>query len=457
VTRVLALDVGTSSVRARVYDERGGALERAEAQTRYDVTHGRGGVAELDPEQLVAATLAARDEATREAAQVDAVACSCFWHSLLGLGRDGRPTTPLLIWQDTRSVGQAERLAEELDAEAVHRRTGCPLHPAYWPSKLRWLAEEHPAPFEATARFVSFGDYLFERMTGERWTTLSSASGTGLLELGTGTWDAELLEAVGLTLDRLPLISDEPAGVVYPPLGDGACSNVGAGCTTRDRAALMIGTSGALRTSYAATDPEPRPGLFLYRLDDRRLVEGGSLSDGGNLWAWLKRTLREVDATGLADEEPAAHGLTFLPLLGGERAPGWNARARGAITGLTFETTTRDIVQAALEGVAFRFAAILDLMPETREVVATGHALLANEQWLQILADVLGVPVTASAVAEGSARGAAVVTLERLGETPEPAPLGSTYAPRVTRTEAYRSARERQAALYRAAQHRGVT
>jgi sugar (pentulose or hexulose) kinase len=88
-------------------------------------------------------------------------------------------------------------------------------------------------------------------------------------------------------------------------------------------------------------------------------------------------------------------------------------------------------------------------MPEVREVVGTGRALLANEDWLQILADVLGLPVTASSVAEGSARGAAAVTLERLGEAPDAAPLGTTYVPRVTRTEAYRSARERQEALYR--------
>ncbi len=449
MTRVLALDVGTSSVRALVYDETGRRLEHAESRTTYDVRHARGGVAELDPDQLVEATLAARDDATREAAGVDAVGISCFWHSLLGLRADGRPSTPLLIWQDTRSVGQAEQLAAELDARAVHARTGCPLHPAYWPAKLRWLAEEHADAFAATNRFVSFADYLFLRLTGELRTSSSSASGTGLLNVHDESWDAELLEALGLSVDRLPAISGEPAGDVFPPLGDGACSNVGAGCTTRERAALMIGTSGALRSLYAAPRAEARDGLFLYRLDAERFLEGGSLSDGGNLWAWLTETLKHVDSSGLADEEPAAHGLTFLPLLGGERAPGWNARARGAISGLTFDTTPRDIVQAALEGVAYRFAAIFELMPETREVVATGRALLENRDWVQVMADVLGVPVTASAVPEGSARGAAVVTLERLGETPGPAPLGETYAPRPERHDAYRSARDLQAALYR--------
>ena len=354
MTRVLGLDIGTSSVRARAFDERGRMLEGVGAQSQHDVVRDEGGGAELDADQLVEAALAAHREADAEAGGADALAISCFWHSLLGLDEDGRPATPVLLWQDTRSASQAEGLAAELDPGAMHRRTGCPLHPAYWPAKLRWLAEERPDAFAATRSFVSFGDYLFLRLTGELRTSLSLASGTGLLNLSEGRWDEPLLDALGVDGDRLPRISDEPSGDVFPPLGDGACSNVGAGCTTRDRAALMIGTSAALRVlfdaSHQATPAEPRAGLFLYRLDDRRLVEGGSLSDGGNLWAWLQRTLKEVDSTGIAEDEPAAHGLTFLPLLGGERAPGWNARARGAISGLTFETTPRDIVQRRARG-----------------------------------------------------------------------------------------------------------
>jgi gluconokinase len=347
----------------------------------------------------------------------------------------------VLTWRETLNAEHPPAL----DPDDYHRRTGCFAHPAYWPAKIARL---HDSGLRA-ARYVSFGDYLLLRLTGELCTSISTASGTGVFDPNRLAWDEETLEALGLTSERLPRIEDDPVEGVVPPLGDGACSNVGAGCVTRERAVVMVGTSGAARVVYAADRAEPRPGLFLYRLDAARVVEGGSLSDGGNLWAWLRRILKDVDSTGVAEEEPAGHGLSFLPLLGGERAPGWNARARGAIAGLTFDTTPRDVVQAALEGVAYRFAAVLELMPETRELVATGRALLESPDWMQILADVLGLPVTASGVAEGSLRGAAVVTLERLGETPDPAPLGSSYVPRVTRYEAYRWARERQADLYR--------
>jgi gluconokinase len=176
-------------------------------------------------------------------------------------------------------------------------------------------------------------------------------------------------------------------------------------------------------------------------------VEGGSLSDGGNLHVWLHDTLQLPDETELGP--PDAHGLTFLPLLGGERSPGWRPGARGAVAGLTFDTTAAQIYQAAMEGVAYRFAEIAELLPEVQEIVATGGALERNAAWVQILADVLERTVTLSAVDEASARGAAVVTLERLGHTPQQVPRGREFPPRRERAEAYRLARERQRDLYR--------
>ncbi len=176
------------------------------------------------------------------------------------------------------------------------------------------------------------------------------------------------------------------------------------------------------------------------------MCEGGSISDGGNLLDWLRRLVGEVKTAGLAHEPPS--GLDFLSLLGGERSPGWDARRRGAVAGITFATTPRDLVHAALEGVAYRLAEIAELMPEVEELVGSGGALRHNPDWLQILADVLERPVTLSAVEEASARGAAIVALERLGLNPLPAPLGPTFEPRPERIDAHRAARERQSRLY---------
>jgi gluconokinase len=420
LSHVLALDVGTSSARAQRFDERGeptGELRKEEYETD-------------DPGEVAAA-------ARRVLGGDEPDGTSCFAHSLVALDGDGNPLTPILGWRDTRSGAAAEWLARRLDAEAVHARTGAFLHPSFWPAKIAWLAETEPDVFRHAARFVSFADFL--RGTSE--TSLSMASTSGLLDLTTRAWDEELLAVLELDAERLPQLTDVPLW------SDAACSNVGAGCTTRERAALMVGTSGALRVVYESERPQPKPGLFLYLADDRHVVEGGALSDGGNLHEWLGRTLADASES-LAERDPRDHGLVFLPFLGGERSTGWNPEARGTVHGLTFATTPLDLRQAAYEGVAFRFAAIADLLPGLREVIATGGGLLHDRDWIQIMADGLARPVTISAVPEASLRGAAVLALGRLGHEPADAPVAEVVEPRADRADAYRAAREAQQQLY---------
>ena len=409
---VLALDIGTSSVRAQRFDDHANA-DGELRQEQYDTND------------------------AREVAQLVRKVCggdgpdgtSCFGHSLIAVDRNWKPLTPILGWRDTRSKDAAEWLRRRVDAESVHARTGAYVHPSYWPAKLAWLAQVEPEQFRDAAHFVSFSDFV----RGEPETSLSLASGTGLLDLTTNEWDTELLDVLGLDAVRLPRIVDQPVWV------DAACSNLGAGCVGRKRAALMVGTSGAFRILYETERPQPRDGLFLYRYDERRVIEGGALSDGGNLHKWIEATLEDTAA------EPAVeHGLTFLPFLGGERSTGWDPDATGAIFGLTFDTTPADIRRAALEGVGFRFAAIADLLPEVEEIVATGGALMKDETWVQIMADTLARPVTLSGIEEASLRGAAVAVVS----DPAEAPLGDTFHPREDRAEAYRSARERQQRLY---------
>jgi gluconokinase len=411
MAQVLALDIGSSSVRAQRFDEHGNA-DGELRQEKYE-TDDAAEVAELVRRVL------GGDEPD---------GTSSFGHSLLALDKHGKPLTPILGWRDTRSADAADWLRRRLDADAVHARTGGFLHPSYWAAKLAWLAQVEPEVFRDADCFVSFVDYV----RGSRETSASIASGTGLLDLTTNDWDAELLDALGLDAARLPTIADVPVWL------DGVCSNLGAGCVGPERAALMIGTSGALRILYETERPQPHDGLFMYRVDERRVCEGGALSDGGNLYAWLERTLAE------GGEAQDDHGLTFLPFLGGERSTGWDPHQTGALLGLTFETTPADIRRAALEGVGFRFAAIAELLPNVHEIVATGGALVKDRGWVQLLADALARPVTLSGVAEASLRGAAVAVLAE----PDAAPLADTFHPREERAEAYRWARERQDRLY---------
>jgi len=439
VTRVLALDVGTSSVRAATFDASGEATEIARREYP----------GEDDPDRIAGLV---REGVAEVKGSFDAAGSSCFGHSLLALDGDGKPLTPILGWRDTRAADAADWLARRLDPEAVHARTGCQVHTSYWPAKLAWLAEEQPDVFRKARRFVSFPEYLYSQLLDGDDVPMSTsvASATGLLNLRTHAWDDELLATLGLDEARLPRVSDEQVGDWFLATHDGACANVGAGCVSRERAALTIGTSGAFRTVYETETPMPRKGLFLFHVHDRRVVEGGALSDGGNLYRWLVDTLADIDGS-LAGRDPDSHGLTFLTLLGGERSPGWHRHAKGALHGLTFSTTRLDIRQAALEGVAFRFAEVAALMPEVEEVVANGGALLKDEDWCQIVADALGRAIVASGVKVASLRGAAVLALERLGEAVPDAPLGRRFEPRPEHAAAYLAARDRQRELYRVA------
>jgi gluconokinase len=150
---------------------------------------------------------------------------------------------------------------------------------------------------------------------------------------------------------------------------------------------------------------------------------GGALSDGGNLIEWLRNTLRlpEPDEAEeiLSRMEPDSHGLTFLPLLAGERGPGWADLANGTIAGLSMSGKPEGILRAAMEAVAYRFAIIAEMLEEAipgeKQVVASGGGLINSPTWTGIMADVLGRPVTISGIKEASGRGAALIALEALG------------------------------------------
>jgi gluconokinase len=477
--RVLSVDLGSSSVRAELYDRSGKREEGTETRLGYELEYTPEGGVTKDADELLELAVRAIDGALDKAGDspVSGVAMSTFWHSVLGLDREGRPTTPVLTWADRRAANAARELRESLDETAIHRRTGCVLHSSYWPAKLSWLSRERAEAFERTERWVSPGDYFYERLFGDSHVGTSMASATGLFDQNLLNWDAEVIEALPVGQAQLSPISDEPLRGLneewarrwpalrevpwFPAVGDGACSNIGSGCTRNDRLALMVGTSGAMRVLWKAESVEVPDGPWCYRADDKRFVLGGALSDGGNLVEWLRNTLRlpgpEETEELLAGMEPDSHGLTFLPLLAGERGPGWADDANGTIAGISMSTAPVEILRAAMEAVALRFALIAEIIeaasPGEKEVVATGGGLLQSPTWTRIMADALGKTITASGVQEASSRGAALLVLEKLGhleiEDAE-APLGETFEPDPGRHEIYREALARQRRLYEA-------
>lgn len=454
----LALDVGTSSVRASIFDSRGDAVPGTTSQLGNRVHYGRDGAAELDALELWERVQAAVDgalmgwrTAARPEGRIVAVGAACFWHSLLGVDDHGDPVSPVLTWADVRAALAARSLGERVDADAVRARTGCRLHASYLPAKLAWVRREHPDWWSTAVRWVGLGAFLTAHLHGSWVSSLSDVSASGLWDQRSGQWDAELLDAVGIGYARLPEVADlsecdlhlhRSLAQRWPelaearwllPVGDGACNNLGAGATDSRTVVLMVGTSGAVRVLHrGGLQPLPAT-LWQYRLDRGRAVVGGALSNGGNLVQWLVETLRVEPAdleAALATRQPDGHGLTFLPLLAGERSPGWAPDAYGAVVGLRAATAAIDIAAAALEAAATRFAAICaDLEgvfgPATR-MVGTGGGFSRGTLWSKLLADAIGRPVATSKQPEATSRGAALLALEASGaiEAAEAVPAG---------------------------------
>ena len=247
----------------------------------------------------------------------------------------------------------------------------------------------------------------------------------------------------------------------FPAVSDGAAANVGSECLDPDRAALTMGTSTALRM---VTDrpPEKIPeGLFCYRLDHKRSLLGGALTEGGGLYQWLLNLLKPGDENEaeklLMEMEPDSHGLTVLPFWSGERSPGWAGRARGTMEGLTLATGPLEILRAIMEAVALRILAVYRLMEPylapDHEVVLSGAALRNSPVWRGIVADALGRRLVVPRIQEASARGAALLVLEALGIAADPGdldtPLEYTQEPDPVKHKLYCRAGQRQADLYR--------
>lgn len=476
---VIALDVGTSSARASLYDDTGRPVAGQFHQVPYEPAITPDGGVEHDPAVLLDAVAGCLDAVTargRRDGDVLGVGVTTFWHGLLGFDATGRAVTPVYMWADSRSARDAALLRNTLDEAALHARTGCHLHSSYWPAKLRWLARERPGDVQRVARWGSFGEHLELALFGEAATTVSMASGTGLFDGRAGRWDAEALAVAGIDATRLFAVVDRTDGrrglrapwagrwpalravPWFPAVGDGAAGNVGSGCVTRDRMALNVGTSAALRTVPPAAAPPPW-GLWRYSVDRKMSLLGGATSEGGNVFAWCRDVLRLPDDAALeralASRPADAHRLTVLPFLAGERAPGWRGDKRGVIAGLSLDTGALDIVHAALEAVALRLALVYRLLvphvPGDHVIVASGGALTRSPTWSRMLADALGHAIAWSQEPEATSRGAALLALDALGALPDfaaaRAPLGETFVPDPARHARYVAALERQAAL----------
>jgi len=434
----LGIDIGTSSVKAVLVNDGGSLVEQAsEALT---VSRPQPGFSEQDPEAWWQATVkAVKALPSGLRGAVRAVGLSGQMHGATLLDAKDRPLRPAILWNDGRSASECVELERRVpDARAI---TGNIVMPGFTAPKLLWVAKHEPDVFKRTAHVLLPKDYVRLKLTGEKVSDMSDASGTAWLNVGKRDWSDSLLEATGLSRAHMPALAEgtSPTGsltsraaeelqlrrvAVAGGGGDNAASAIGLGVVSPGQAFLSLGTSGVL---FVVTDQfRPNPNraahAFCHCLPDRWHQMSVMLSAASTL-DWVAQITQQADLPRLVEAAKARglnrHTPIFLPYLAGERTPHNDPNARGVFFGLRADTDAADLVVAVLEGVALAFADGLDVLVEKGgsigEISVTGGGARLP-YWGELLAAALNRPLTYRLGGEvGAALGAARLARLALG------------------------------------------
>lgn len=451
---VLGVDIGTTSTKSVLFSRDGKVL--ASHGMEYTMMTPTAAVAELNPDELFQAVIQTiRHVMIHSKADPGRVLCVSFssaMHSVIAVDAKGHPLTNVITWADNRSAVWADKIKNEMNGHEIYRRTGTPIHPMSPLVKLVWLRNECPELFLKASKFISIKEYVFLKLFNEYIVDYSIASATGLFNLHSLNWDPEALQVAGVTPDHLsapvnttffqkgmdPVWANEMGLLAETPFvvgaSDGVLSNLGVNAVNKGDVAITIGTSGAIRTIADKPITDPLGRIFCYALTDKDWVIGGPVNNGGMILRWVRDQLGAaeketamrlgIDPYGIladiaAQVRPGSDGLIFLPYLAGERAPLWDANARGCFFGLSMHHKKEHMIRAAMEGVIFNlytvFLVLEELMGSPKKIHATG-GFARSRLWCQILADTFHQEVCVPESVESSCLGAAVLGLYGIGE-----------------------------------------
>lgn len=450
---VVGIDIGTTGCRAVIHRIDGAIL--ANQSLDYPLYTPHHTWAEQDPEEIFQAILIVIEKAVLQAGvRPEDIACMSFgsvFHSFIPVDKEGNALYRMMNWADQRSQSYTEELKRAHDAAAIYRNTGCPLHPMYMPSKIVWLKKERPDLFSRTYKIISIKEYVLYRFLGKYIIDRSIASGGGMYNIHKLEWDKDLLRILGVSADlfseAVPTTHIEEGitpGIasrlnlprslkVVIGAGDGVLSSIGSGAVNPGQLTAMIGTSGAVRLVTDKPTVDAKGRTWCYNLTEQHWVAGGAINNGGIAFRWMRDKFAETeqrvaDKLGLdayqllsryAEKVPAgSNGLILLPFFAGERAPHWNANARGVLFGLNLNHDKRHIIRATLEGVTFRMFSIFKALNEVAgpvNEIRVGGSFTRSKLWVQIMADVFGKVISVPGEPEGSAFGSVILGMHALG------------------------------------------
>lgn len=431
---LLGIDIGTSACKVAVFDKSGEVL--AQTNEPYQLFYPAPGYVEQDPDEWweaictgIKKVLAQSDISAEEIVGIGIDGQS--W-SAIPVDKDGNCLSRTPIWMDTRARDICEKVKEEVGFDTIFRVAGNDFLPSYSTPKMLWFKQEKPEVYENTYKFLQSNSYIGYKLTGVMSQDLSQGYGIHFFNNETCTYDAELAEKLGLSVDKVPdlyqchavigtvtAVAAEKTGlkegtkVVAGGL-DAACGTLGAGVYLPGQTQEQGGQAGGMSICVDHALAHPKLILSPHVVPGMWLLQGGTVGGGGTL-RWFKQEFGQDmsfdELTALAEDIPAgSDGVTYLPFMSGERSPIWDPDAKGVYYGLGFDKTKGHMVRATLEGVAYSLEHNLRVAAETGaqvgELIAMGGA--SNSiLWTQIKADVTGktikVPTSDTATTLGAA------------------------------------------------------
>ncbi len=435
---ILALEASTSSAKAIIYSSRDGivgALDRPYDERISDVIT-------QDPEGVFRALLSC-GKSLRDSFEgdIDAIALSSTWHSLLFTDRGGKPIGKTLTWANNKAADTVDRYKEDRDLmEIIYQRTGCPIHTTFplW----KWLHTKEEESMDMDSVLISSQpEYIFERLTGERGVSRSVASGSGLMNIHTLDWDEEILKFAGISKDQLaPLYESDynaplktevaeflgiKSGIPVVITGpDGALNQVGAGAMGEGVMTMSVGTSGAIRMATDNPILPQNPSTWCYYVAEGKRLAGAAISGAGNCVNWFAKSLnkgaysyRELDdMVGHSNLEDAP---IFLPFMYGERSPGWDGARLGGFEELRGDHGLGELFYSILEGILFNLYQCYEILSQVGGIpheIRISGGIENSPLWLQMAADIFQKEIHTFDLEHASIMGATVIALKVMGE-----------------------------------------
>lgn len=467
---IVTVEIGTNAVRVMAFDLGGKVIGSMKGS--YPTFHIEPDSSEQDPDQMFITMLYVMknliNEKIHPASYEVVTICFCAsMHSVLPIDKNGVPLGNAITWADNRGKHEAKDLKNSPLGREIYDATGTPIHPMSPLVKIAWLGNHDKDRFKKTWKFLSIKSYIIQQLTRGYILDYSLASATGLMNIHNLSWEGRALDFAGITPELLP----DMVPVFHSPgklrkeyqksLGlsdgvkiivgssDGCLATLGGGVWEEGKATVTIEDSGAVRVMGKEVLKDSQQRFFNYLLTEKSYISGGPTNNGGIIFEWFTKEfgdfkspfdigytmdvlIREASAVPVGSE-----GLLFLPYLLGERAPIWNANARGCYFGVNINHNRHHFVRATIEGILYEMYSIGKTLREHREI----NSLTANGSFAsiplctQMIADIFNMPVSIGDNPDSIARGAFLLGATDMGlfhnldEAARSVELTTTYRP----------------------------